>query len=142
MDRIQLWGILEDRAQQARERYRAKWAAASQTVARLEANVERIDAMYRDYEQRRISREADIHQVQSTQDLRHTQKQLIFLRRKLEQELQAARAERDQWAAQLQKAEQDHLKARTLQEKAQQAERQAQARADQRRMDALSLIHI
>lgn len=139
MKRLQLWQVLEQQALRLAEHWQGEERAAQARLDKLEASRAHIESLYGDYQRRRASCEGGDHFVASTEELRHTQRQLLFLRDRVDQDLAQARVALVQVSAQRVLAEQSHAKAVKLLEREGRSLAALQARADQRQAEQSAL---
>lgn len=139
MTRLQLWQVLEQQALRRAEHWQHEERAARARLGKLEASRAHIESLYADYQRQRSGREGQAHFVASTEQLRHTQRQLLFLRERVDHDLARARAALTQVGAQRALAEQAHAKATKLCEREGRSLAARQASADQRQAEQAAL---
>ncbi|MBM3390215.1 MAG: hypothetical protein FJY26_12095 [Betaproteobacteria bacterium] len=139
MTRTELWNFLETRATEVRDACARQWRTACSDTRRLQAHLQRLQALYLEYGQQQRSTQAGNHQVHQTTALRHTLTQLLALQERVGRELLAAQAHEAQCRQRLDRAEAEVLKARTVANGARAQAHQAQERSLQQQMDAASV---
>lgn len=133
------WSVLANKAQDQVQKCRADLAQSRSRVEQLTASYQRVSAMYEEYRQRERSIRQANDGLLSQANQRQFMSQILALAERVRTDLEKAQAVMDNEQKQLQAAELELRKMKSLEEQDREKARKSGERREQRVMDALGV---